>query len=208
VETGDGVIYASPDGLIQISTGGVRNLTEGLISRDQWQAYSPEGMHCNVYNGKVYVFTYNECLIFDFSGNSATFVTAEITPYCSYYDPISDALFLGYDSMAEPYPMPGYINKWDVGAPMTYVWRSRINQLPKPTNFAWGQVEADAYPITMRVFTGADEWTPLFELEVPSREPFRLPSGTVHRDWWIELEGTMPVYQAALAERITELQMV
>ena len=206
VETGDGVIYASPDGLIQISVGGARNLTEGLLNRDQWQAYNPETMHCNVYNGKVYVFHDTGCLIFDFGGTSATFVTAEITPDCSYYDPISDALFLGYDVVASP-AAPAYIKKWDVGSPMTYVWRSRINQLPKPTNFAWAQVEADAYPVTMRVFNGNDT-DPLYTLAVTGREPFRLPSGSVHRDWWVELEGTSAVYQVALAERITELQQV
>ena len=39
VEMGDSVIYPSPDGMIELSSSGGRNLTEMVFSRDQWSEY-------------------------------------------------------------------------------------------------------------------------------------------------------------------------
>ena len=39
VEMGDSVIYPSPDGMIEISSSGGRNITEMVFSRDQWSEY-------------------------------------------------------------------------------------------------------------------------------------------------------------------------
>ena len=36
---GDSVIYPSPDGMIELSSSGGRNLTEMVFSRDQWSEY-------------------------------------------------------------------------------------------------------------------------------------------------------------------------
>jgi hypothetical protein len=40
VEMGDSVIYPSPDGMIELSASGGRNLTEMVFSRDQWSEYA------------------------------------------------------------------------------------------------------------------------------------------------------------------------
>jgi len=39
-EMGDSVIYPSPDGMMQLSSSGGRNLTEMVFSRDQWSQYA------------------------------------------------------------------------------------------------------------------------------------------------------------------------
>jgi len=39
-EMGDSVIYPSPDGMIELSSSGGRNLTEMVFSRDQWSEYA------------------------------------------------------------------------------------------------------------------------------------------------------------------------
>ena len=40
VEMGSSVIYPSPDGMIELSSSGGRNLTEMVFSRDQWSEYA------------------------------------------------------------------------------------------------------------------------------------------------------------------------
>ena len=56
--TGIGVVFASPDGLIAVSgVGQVRNLTESIFTREQWQALEPESIVA-VAHDDVYHFYY------------------------------------------------------------------------------------------------------------------------------------------------------
>lgn len=56
--TGIGVVFASPDGLIAVSgVGQVRNLTETIFTREQWQALEPESIIA-VAHDDVYHFYY------------------------------------------------------------------------------------------------------------------------------------------------------
>ena len=57
--TGIGVVFASPDGLIAVSgVGQVRNLTEGVFTRDQWQALNPSSI-LGIAHDDVYHFFYD-----------------------------------------------------------------------------------------------------------------------------------------------------
>jgi len=60
-----------------------------------------------------------------------------------YNDLIRDALYLN---------VSGSVHKWDTGTAYTYTWRSRIHEVPHPTDFGWGQVEAATYPVTLKVY--------------------------------------------------------
>ena len=56
---GIGVVFASPDGLIAISgVGQVRNLTETIFTREQWQALQPETI-IGIAHDDVYHFFYD-----------------------------------------------------------------------------------------------------------------------------------------------------
>ncbi len=198
VSTGDGVLYASPDGLILISDTGVRNLTEMILNRDQWQAYNPYTMHAYVYNNYVFVFHDTGCILFNFSGAAAVMAEIDETAVAGFYDAIQDALF---------YSKTDGIYKWNAGELVPYTWRSKIFQVIRPHNFGWAQVEADSYPVTFRVYNGMSP-DPLYSYSVPSREPFRLPANSVHRDWYVQLEGTATVFQVQIADSQEELQAV
>ena len=57
--TGIGVVFASPDGLIAVSgVGQVRNLTETIFTREQWQALGPSSI-VGVAHDDVYHFFYD-----------------------------------------------------------------------------------------------------------------------------------------------------
>lgn len=53
---GDRVYYASPDGIVEISSTGAVLKTENILSKKNWQAYSPSTMVGGFYEGKYYGF--------------------------------------------------------------------------------------------------------------------------------------------------------
>jgi hypothetical protein len=85
VETGDGVVYAAPDGMVMLG-GSTTLVTIGILTRAQWQAYKPESMEAYIHNGRMIVM-YNSgtdtdplrgVLMFDLAGTGAVFTTANI----------------------------------------------------------------------------------------------------------------------------------
>jgi hypothetical protein len=70
---GDRVYYASPDGIVEISANGAVLKTENIITKKQWQAYSPSTMQAGFYEGKYYAF-------YDFDINAVDpVITAELS---------------------------------------------------------------------------------------------------------------------------------
>ncbi len=55
VDMGDVAVYASPDGLVAAGENGVNLVTEGVFTREQWQALKPESIHAYKFEGR-YVF--------------------------------------------------------------------------------------------------------------------------------------------------------
>ena len=194
--TGTGVVYASPDGLVSIGVEGIRLLTAGLLNREQWQAYTPSSMLIKQYNSKIYVFHATGLIVFDFTGESASMTVFDATANAAYYDPISDSLFIALNGVG--------ILKWDSGSDLSYTWKSKLFTLPQPVNFGFAQVEADAYPVTCKVYAGG---VLKHTQTVANRNPFRLPSGFVDKDWEVQLEGTGQVFQFSMAQSIAELRI-
>jgi len=202
VETAAGVIYASPDGLCMIAQDGVRVITSGLFSQQQWQAYNPSSMHCHLHEGKIHCF-YTKAdnstgmLVFDFTGQTAALI--EGTQYTAAARRVADkdALYIVES---------GNIKRYDDGATArSYTWRSKVYEAPLPMNFGFGQALAKSYPLTFKVY--ADGVLRHTET-VADEKPFRLPSGFKARDWYIEVSGTSIVTFIAIAENITELKQV
>jgi hypothetical protein len=194
--TKGGVLYASPDGLILVSNNGITNMTSPLLSREQWQAYEPTSMFVREYNGKVYVFHSYGGIIFDFTGESASMVTIDLSATAAYYDALTDNLY---------YYVDGEIYKWNTGDDLQYTWKSKLVTFPAPVNISFCQVESNGYPVTCKVYGGGE----LIHTEtVASREPFRLPSGFKTKDWEVDVEGTAEVFQISLASTRQELRGV
>lgn len=193
-----GVLYASADGIVMATEGGLVNMTDRLLTRDQWQAYKPSSMHCHQINGKYVVFydtgTVQKSLVFDFSNKQALFTDGDEWYSGAYSDRFRDALFV-VNSTA--------IQKMDSAGLQTYIYRSKKNRVPKPTNFGHAQVIARAYPVTMRVY--ADGVLKHTET-VADANTFRLPGGFLAAVWEFELEGTAEVLFAGIAHSTRELQ--
>lgn len=206
VETGDGVIYASPDGLVSIGGGGIQVVTQDTLSRDQWQAYKPDSFQAYLYNGRWHGF-YNTgsqrgVLIFDFTGQGARMTTSALGSggaqpiTAGFQDASTDKLYLAQG---------GSIVRWDDGSNLPYLWRSKIFRSPQHVNFSVAQVRASAYPVVLRVY--ADGVLKLTK-NVASDAHFRLPSGFKALDWYIELEATTEVTEFYMATSVAEIMSV
>lgn len=190
------VLYASPDGLVMLSPGGSKVITEGIFSRSQWQSYfRPESIHAYQHDLKYVAFYDNGTteggFIFDMT--SGQFVQHNIYAECGYTDLQQDKLFLA-DASRE-------LKKWLEGSSLAYVWKSKVFTLPHSTTFSCARVQAETYPLTAKFYK---DGSLILTQTVASRNPFRLPA-TSGRDWEVQLEGTSEVFAVDIAQSVQEL---
>jgi len=194
---GTGVAWASEDGLCWYGAGGAKIATAGLMTREDWQALNPASIIGRMYEG-LYFGSYLD------GSTRRGFMIDPMNPQgvffldngyeAMHFDELKDQLYV--------LSSEGHVQKWDAGSAMTYRFRSKEFRAPRPLNFAAGELCADAYPVTMRVFAdGVLRHTQT----VTSRQPFRLPSGFMATNWQLEVEGAHPVQTLAIGTSMTEL---
>jgi hypothetical protein len=194
-----GVIYATPDGLYLVGNGVMESLTDKVISRDQWQNYKPESFHSYELDGR-YVAFFNTggrtgALVFDFRNTNLY----ELDQWCNaaYNDPLRDRLFITQ--------LPTAISSWDTGtSKLVYIWRSKIYRSPWDVDIGYAKVEAEAYPLTLRLI---GDGMALGSYTVLNRDPFRISRGRV-RELQVEIESNVNVSVVAVAETGAEITAV
>jgi hypothetical protein len=197
VSHGGAVYYAAPDGLMMLSPGGSRIVTENMFDFRQWQAYfKPESIHAYQHDNQYIAFYDNGAqrggFIYDMK--SQQIILHDIYAETGYHDLQRDKLFLAYDDRT--------IRVWGDGPTKTMRWKSKKFTMPKPMSFAWGQLEAENYPLTVTFI--ADDTT-IHTQTVTSRNPFRLPA-KVGRDWEMQIDGDYEVFSLAIAHSSAELR--
>jgi hypothetical protein len=198
VDMGGGVFYASPDGICLADGNGVQVLTTQLMTQDEWQAYNPSSIHATQLDGRYFAFydtgTVQGCLVLDPTGDGAQLWESDVYYTAAYNNVKADAMYLA---------TTGSVKKWDAGSTnLTYQWKSKTFVLAKPENIGVGQVFANAYPVTMKVYADGMLKT---TKTVANEYPFKLPSGFKAREWAFELVGSNEVTSAQLASTTMEL---
>lgn len=204
VDTGEGVLYASPDGIVSIGAGGVTLATRDLLSREQWQAYNPSSMEAAFHDNRYHV-TYQTTagargmLIFDFSGQGAAMTTSDVNATSQvtamFSDPRTDTLYMAQGAS---------LVRFNSGAASTYTWRSKRFRTPFHMNFGKAQVIAVSYPVTLKVY---GDGVLRFTKSVLNNNIFHLPGGYRSLDWQLEVSGTAEVTQVAMATSAEEIRM-
>lgn len=197
-----GCIYASPDGLVIITGGASRTLTDGLITQKQWQGMNPASMISAVNEDLLIVsFTHLDgtrgSFIIDPQQIEAgiRFTDQHFTAH--HHDGLLDSLLV-YD------PEQDAIALWNEGAELPYTWRSRLNLMPTPMCFRCARIESAGYEsLTFRLYVDGQL---KHEHDVTDDKPFRLPSGYRSRQFQVELTGTDEVRQLCIAESPHELE--
>ena len=197
VGMGHGVAWASPDGLAYIGSSGPRMLTDGVMTRDDWQLLNPSSIKACMYERR-YLATYTvggvrKGFVID-PANASGMYFLDFGFDALYLDDLQDALFV-LDGIN--------IQKWDSGAAKTVTFKSKLFKLPKPTQaFACAEVVADAYPVTFKLYAdGALRHTQT----VLDANPFRLPAGYYAMTYQIQVETTGAIQGAAMAHSMREL---
>ena len=197
VSHGGAVFYAAPDGLMMLSPSGSRIVTEQLFNYEQWQAFfKPESIHAYQHDNQYIAFYDNGTTQggFIYDMRTQQIVTHDVYAEAGYHDLQRDKLFLAYSNRD--------IRVWNAGSTKTYRWRSKKYTLPKPMSFAWGQLEAENYPMDVDLIA---DGTVIHSQTVTSRNPFRLPS-KVGRDWEMEVNGDYEVFSLSVAHSSAELR--
>ncbi len=197
-----GCVYASPDGLVVITQGQSRVLSEGLMTRAQWQALNPPSMLTSMNEEKLIISFTREngtrgSLIFDPALPQAGFRFTDQVFVAQCHDGLLDSLLV-YDPDMEA------IALWNEGDEQAYTWRSRLSRLPVPVCFRCARVEADSYH--QLTFTLYDDTRLIHTQPVLNNLPFRMPSGYRSRHVQVEISGLDEVRQICIAESVHELE--
>lgn len=217
VSVGNGVAYATYDGLVLITPTGGQILTQRILSKSQWIALWTGFMSAGYHDGRYFVFSPNGSfptfsLRLDPAGGDMEYTTytGMLGRACAI-DTANDSLhFVGLDGSNV------FRRLMRIDAALTlrnYTWTSKVFTLTAPANFAVGQVMAMNYPVALTISAAkiqadgsAAAMTTAHTISVASSAPFRLPSGFVAREWQISVQGTAEVQRVDLATSISELR--
>lgn len=196
IEAFGGVVYASAVGLMLIDNSGIRDLTETLMARKDWQAYKPESMQTFAVDNRLIVSfdtgTRQGCLILSM-GQDANMAELSIVPTGGFVDRRNDELYLVVNNT---------IVKWNGGAPYTATWRSGVTWLPVRSCMRSARVDADVYPVRFSLYADGAR---VFTTYVYDNAPFRLPSGYRAHRFYYEIQTTGRVSSSGMATSTAEL---
>jgi hypothetical protein len=232
---GEGVYYASPNGLILVNMMGTMNVTQAFMSKKDWTAVNPYNLHASKYATAYVAFTPDTeqvetgFIIDVLNPNVAfswlSFKQGMVTNV--YSDEFSGSTFILCN---------GEVFEWNSGdetAQVPYVWKSKqfmfpyaqdyvggkiyfeipdsLNISPKPSGATRNTDQNQSFNpnnqyLLLRAY--ADERLVMVREIQTNGEQFLLPSGFKATYWQFELEGQVNVKNLQLATSIKELQQV
>ena len=173
VGVGDGVVYASPDGLCLASARGVEVLTQGFFSREDWQALNPGSIVAAEHEGVYYFWTGAGCWALDFLAKKLGRVTdAPVTAVCR--DILADHLFAAVGAN---------VVKLFAGGRREGRWRSGTMVMQAQAPLAWVQADGDQSPSNPVQVHWYGDGQLRYTAVLDGIEPKRLPPGR-----WLEQE--------------------
>ena len=225
VDMGDMVMYAGADGLVAAAGTDVQVITEGIISPQQWRTdYYPTALKGFRWEGK-YVGLYTSGsnyggFIFDPRGGKNTLAlltqTSSTDAAGGFTDPDDNELYLIIDNTIKKFQ--------GVTTYQTFTWKSKEFVPPKPTSMGFLKVDAEAWPVTVKVYgdgslfyhatisTSGNAYavtgsTPSFSATDIPEPVVRLPA-TVASSFSIQIEAAKVVNEVCIAESIDEIRGV
>ena len=223
VDMGESVLYATADGLVAAAGAQAQNVTTQLINPAQWQEkYYPDTITGFYWQGR-YVGFYNTGsgfggFIFDPRQglNALTDLDASALIRGGFTDPDDNELYLIVGNKLQKFQ--------GAAGSVEYNWKSKDYALPKPTSFGFLKVEAEAYPVSIKVYgdgsviyhatistsgsafsvTGT---TPSFSATDITDSMVRLPAN-LNKVYGFEVISSNVVNEVCLAESVEEIKGV
>lgn len=194
VDMGEYAVYASSEGLIAVAGREAVNMTQAILTRDQWRAYQPEQVHgyrwheryLGLYPGGAFILHKEQGLIhYPLSGIIG-----------GWQDPFTGEVFL--------FDAAGNVSAWFEGGVLPYRWVSRIFSLPQKASCNTFKIDGEQRrnnPVQLRVYADGKV---LYGKRLTNDEALRLPAGR-YRDYQVELTGTAEVLSVQLTFNNSEL---
>ena len=219
---GIGVTFAGPDGLMAVAgVGQVRNLTDVVFTREQWQALNPPSMHAVSHNDVYWLFwesgSNRGCYAIDMKPTGFGVVTMAFHASAAYVDPIRDAMFMVLDwgnepddpslpvhPSAQPTVNGHYIAEFE-GNPsvlLTYAYTSKL-WLTRPVWMAMAQLHAADYDnILFRLY---GDGVQVDEAVIPDETEFTTLAVDEYTEVQLQVLGTSTVREVTAVEDVSEL---
>jgi len=230
VSTPQGVIYASQNGLIMVGPGGIGNVTDQLITKDEWlRDYAPNYLRAARYqNGYLAIRMLPAGSPTPRSGffldpTALKVALTDITDFENIRNLHSD-FWSGEVLLINSDNVTAKIQRWDPPSTdlMPVIWKSKEYQYPFQENFGAYAIywDDDRYsnvnyataimPTTEKVrFKVYADRRLIYDQPVPENgRALRLPSGFKADIWQFELRGRAPIYSMHVAGTMKELKGV
>ncbi len=195
-----GVLYASPDGLCVADPSGVKVVSGGMYTREDWQKLNPATMVAASHENIYYLFYTGNgggCLTFDLA--TAKLGRLDLTATATFTDTLTDTLYVANGTSIQ--------SVFGSATRRTAKWKSPRMVLPRQEPVAWVKVYGDQTPeapVTVRWYgDGALRHTAVFT----DPNPQRLPAGR-WLEHEVEVESAARVTRVVLAGNTQELQSV
>ena len=230
VSTPQGVIYASQNGLVQVGPSGIGNVTEQLITRQEWiRSYAPEYLRGVRYqNGYLAMRMYPVGATTVRSGFyiDPTALKVALTDMSDFelVRALNTDFWSGEVFQIVSDGVTAMIRRWDppTNDLMPVRWQSKEFQFPFKENFAtyaiyWDDARysnvsygLDVLPTAQKVrFKVLANRAIVYDQEVPiNGAPIRLPSGFKSDVWQFEIRARAPIYSLHVASTVKELKAV
>jgi len=185
VDMGEYAIYASDEGLVQIGGPRATVITQGMLSREQWQAFNPQSIHAYRWHERYLAFYDDDGVWKSFLLHPEHGLIHGAGAPAGTYDVSRGEVYLIDD---------GNISAWDAGTDIAFSWQSKQFSLPRRPTLTCGRVDTEgSVNITI--------WADGVELVNQSVDDqmFRLPAGR-YRDWQVRLDGSDEVLSVQLVQ--------
>lgn len=226
-----GAIYAGPNGLMLVNSGGCRNVTKDFISTAQWtKLLNLSLLHAALLNGAYYCFSgvYDDVFQRSAFQNDAFQLAANLDQRTGALIELNDARVAvsrlvdelpTYQVIQDPWSAEILLVRggkvWMLSMSRDvqeeYSWQSKVFQLPMPDNLAAMKIIYSpplGVPATGTVAVSAGGQVRLTRSVPQSGKVFRLLSGFKSDNWQFTVTGTINIEQIEIASSVKEIQQV
>ena len=232
VDMGGYLLYAGPDGLVAVGNNEARLVSRGIISAKKWNAdFAPTTIRAFRYEN-TYVAFYTHTTT-DQNGNvSATgkgwvYDPRAETAAFSTLTTGTDFIRGGFekDDDGELYLIIGnkIVQFREGTTPKTLKFRSKVFATPYPTSFSWISVDAEAYPVSVKVIA---DGTTIADYTISksgnvftqvTTTPSGIANATLHesimrlpaevgKEWEVEVSSATTINEVCIAQSVDEVK--
>lgn len=222
---GLGVVFPSPDGwqLCAGYAGQVRNITEGIFTKRQWEAYDPSSILAATHDGTLFWWSTGQTpdsgFALDMRPTGFGLIRLSFHAYAAHVDPQTDTLYLALSAINEPddvalpvrpsFTLTGtrgiYAFDSSGSANLVFRWRGKLNLTPYPLAMRMAQIRAlNLTNLIVRIYA---DGALIHQRVLASSKEFGLPilSQKPADSYELELIGTSTARNAQLVEDVMEL---